>query len=96
MQLLLPSIRNASWMTVSLFEQTKCARLLYSPEMKAPAAALQAERTDLHVFEVVPLDTMLSEDAVEHMPFGRDWETSKWDPILVLQSSGSTGESCRS
>lgn len=90
MQLLVPSVRNSSWMNLSLLEQTKCTTILYSTEMSQKVHELQAEKKDLHTLVVESLDDMTQQDT-KHYPYEKSFANDCWDPVLVLQSSGSTG-----
>jgi len=54
----------------------------------------QEERKELQILQVPSLDNMLV-DASEHYPYQKDFATARWDPIIVLHSSGSTGRPYR-
>lgn len=92
LQVLFPSPRNTTWINNSLLEQTECNTFLASPEMMPKAQLQQQERQQLKVLQVPSLDKMLADDGdSKHYPFDKDFAASRWDPIVVLQSSGSTG-----
>ncbi|KAI4249038.1 MAG: hypothetical protein LQ352_005745 [Teloschistes flavicans] len=54
------------------------------------AKAQQQEKTQLEILQVPSLNDMLV-DSSEHYPFEKDFAVAKFEPILVLHSSGSTG-----
>lgn len=37
------------------------------------------------------VDTLLADEKVPHVPYTKDFEEARWDPVLVLHTSGSTG-----
>lgn len=90
MQLLVPSVRNSLWMNLSLLEQTKCTKFLYSIEMSQKAYELQAEKKDLRALAVESLSAMTQKDT-KHYPYTKSFGDNCWDPVLILHSSGSTG-----
>ncbi len=90
-QLVLPSPRNPAKMNVSLLEQTCCSQLLYGPEVESLIAPIVAEHSStLHVHPIQPIESLIHPDT-PHYPFNKTYQQAKWDPILVLYSSGSTG-----
>ncbi|KAI5919463.1 hypothetical protein F4810DRAFT_714545 [Camillea tinctor] len=89
-KVLLPSPRNSAWMNASLLEQTKCFHFLYAPEVEALVNPLLNEKPGLRIHKVHPIDQFIQPGA-EYYPFEKEYEDAKWDPILVLHSSGSTG-----
>jgi len=60
--------------------------------MVPKAKIQQEEKKELQILQVPSLDDMLV-DASEHYPYHKDFATARWDPIVVLHSSGSTGKS---
>lgn len=77
-------------MNASLLEQTKCSHLLYAPEVEALVRPLIDHRQDLQLHVIQPLETLVQPDT-PHYPYEKTYEEVKWDPILILHSSGSTG-----
>lgn len=91
-KVLFPSPRNTTWINDSLLEQTACNTFFASPEMMPKAQAQQQERQQLKILSVASLDDMLADDGEgKHYPFDKDFATARWDPVVVLHSSGSTG-----
>lgn len=77
-------------MNASLLEKTQCSHVLYAHELEAIVNPLLHERPELRIHKILPLkDLILS--AAEHYPFDKEYEEARWDPILILHSSGSTG-----
>lgn len=89
-KVLLPSPRNSPWMNASLLEQTQCRHFLYGAEVEALVTPLRAHRPDLQLHAVAPLAELMPPDT-PHYPYRKDYEAARWDPVLVLHSSGSTG-----
>ncbi|KAJ4394813.1 hypothetical protein N0V93_004033 [Gnomoniopsis smithogilvyi] len=89
-KLLLPSPRNSPWMNASLLEQTQCRHFLYAPEVEAVVLPLREHRPDLHLHKIEALSDMIK-PGTQHYVYEKDYDAVKWDPILVLHSSGSTG-----
>ncbi|KAF1949507.1 putative NRPS-like enzyme [Byssothecium circinans] len=89
-KVLLPSLRNSPWMNASLLEQTECSHLLYAPEVEGLVKPLLEHRQSLQLHLVEPLQSLIRPDT-PHYPYEKTFEEAKWDPILILHSSGSTG-----
>ncbi|KAL8666376.1 MAG: hypothetical protein Q9168_007491 [Polycauliona sp. 1 TL-2023] len=85
----LPSPRNTTQINMSLLEQTQCCKFLASSEMLGVVGALQQEREQLRIWTVPAIDDMLVGHS-EHYPYEKDFAAARWDPIVVLHSSGST------
>ena len=77
-------------MNISLLEQTNCTKFLYPSEMSQKVQDLQGEKSGLQIFLVESLDEMLLGDA-KYYPYEGNYTDVRWDPVLVLLSSGSTG-----
>jgi acyl-coenzyme A synthetase/AMP-(fatty) acid ligase len=91
-KVLLPSLRNSAWMNVSLLSQTQCKHVLYASEVSAIVRPLVMEGSDskIQIYEVQPLEDLIQPGA-EHYHYNKEYDEARWDPILVLHSSGSTG-----
>ncbi|KAL8650254.1 MAG: hypothetical protein Q9226_005223 [Calogaya cf. arnoldii] len=89
-KVLFPSPRNTVQINKSLLDQTQCTKFLASPEMLPIAETMKKEIKQLCVVAVPTLDDMLV-DASEHYPYEKDYSTARWEPMVVLHSSGSTG-----
>lgn len=77
-------------MNISLLEQTNCTKFLYPSEMSRKVQDLQGENSGLQTFLVESLDEMLHGNA-KYYPYECNYIDVRWDPVLVLLSSGSTG-----
>jgi acyl-coenzyme A synthetase/AMP-(fatty) acid ligase len=77
-------------MNASLLEQTKCSHLLYAPEFEALVRPLIEHRPDLQLHPIQSLETLVQPNT-PHYPYKKSYEAAKWDTILILHSSGSTG-----
>ncbi len=77
-------------MNISLLEQTKCTKFLYPDEMSQKVQDLQGKASGLQVILVESLTEMLLGDA-KYYPYEYNYTDVRWDPVLVLLSSGSTG-----
>lgn len=77
-------------MNASLLEQTQCRHFLYAPEVDAVIKPLLEYRPDLHLHKIQALSDMVK-PGTDHYVYDKKYDAVKWDPILVLHSSGSTG-----
>ncbi|KAF2650089.1 acetyl-CoA synthetase-like protein [Lophiostoma macrostomum CBS 122681] len=89
-KVLLPSVRNSAWMNASLLNQTECSHLLFAKEVDGLVGPLMEHRPDLHLHPIESLETLVQPD-IPDFPWERHYDEAKWDPILILHSSGSTG-----
>ncbi|ROV98462.1 hypothetical protein VPNG_08540 [Cytospora leucostoma] len=89
-KVLLPSPRNSAWMNASLLEQTQCRHFIFAPELDGPVSSLLEHKADLHLHKIEALNDMIK-PGTKHYSYDKQYEEVKWDPILVLHSSGSTG-----
>ena len=78
-------------MNIALLEKTECTILLHSSEILPHVQDLQKEKSDLQTLTVPSLDDILSQRA-DHYEYKATFSENCWDPVLILQSSGSTGE----
>ena len=46
----------------------------------------------MNTFRIPALDQLLAEDEVPPYPFSKSFDEAKNDPVLVLHTSGSTGQ----
>ncbi|KAL8721403.1 MAG: hypothetical protein Q9225_001918 [Loekoesia sp. 1 TL-2023] len=93
MQVFFPSPRNTTWINNSLLDQTECTKFLASPEMVPKAQSQQEKSKELKILQVPSLDAMLVDES-RYYPYEKTFATARWDPIVVLHSSGSTGTVC--
>lgn len=77
-------------MNVSLLEQTKCAHLLYASEVEPFVKPLLDEKADLKLHPINSLEHLLKPET-PHYAYDKAYDSARWDPILILHSSGSTG-----
>lgn len=77
-----------------MLDQTECTKFIVAPEMVPKAKMQQEEKKELEILLVPSLDDMLV-NASENYPYQKDFATARWDPIVVLHSSGSTGRPYR-
>lgn len=77
-------------MSISLLKQTKCAKVFYSAEMAQKVRDMQVEMTDLQIFNFPALDDVFYGNS-KHYPYDEIFADARWNPVIILQSSGSTG-----
>ena len=75
---------------VKLLRDTKCTKCLYANEFEPSIKRLQSELHHLDATELLPWEHY-AKAYNEKYPFHKTSESSAWDPIVVLHSSGSTG-----
>lgn len=93
-KVLFASSRNPSHQNVSLLKQTNCNKFFYSPEMASVVEEIQLTmgKELLETFELASFDMWLKAYKIPY-PFKKTFAEARFDPILVLHSSGSTGVS---
>ncbi|TVY94169.1 Non-canonical non-ribosomal peptide synthetase [Lachnellula willkommii] len=89
-RLLLPSPRNALPNTTSLINATNCKTLFYSGPLASQAEALQKLIPSLNTLPLPSLDTMIA-SPTPHYPYGKTWAEAKDDVVMIVHTSGSTG-----
>ncbi|TVY15970.1 Non-canonical non-ribosomal peptide synthetase FUB8 [Lachnellula arida] len=89
-RLLLPSPRNALPNTTSLINATNCKTLFYSGPLASQAEALQKLIPSLNALPLPSLDTMIA-SPTPHYPYGKTWAEAKDDVVMIVHTSGSTG-----
>lgn len=77
-------------MNASLLEQTQCRRFLYASEVEGLVLPLLVHKSDLLLNRVESFEDMIRPDTPNFM-WDKEYEAVRWDPILILHSSGSTG-----
>ncbi|TVY78270.1 Non-canonical non-ribosomal peptide synthetase FUB8 [Lachnellula suecica] len=87
----LPSPRNTTAANVSLLQQTQCSRLVNSIEVGLVAKNLQTALPDLLCEEFLSLEELLAVPAREFI-YDLKYEDVYREPVLILHSSGSTGQ----
>lgn len=90
-QLLVPSPRNPPSTNLHLMQQTNSNKLLHAEEL-APLIKPLMELDPSVVFNTVPSFQVMLDSQPEHYPYEKSFEEARNDPIVVLHSSGSTGE----
>ena len=78
-------------MNISLLEQTTCTKFIYTTELSDRVHDLQTHKKDLQTFVVQSLSDMLQKYS-NHYPYEVEFSDVRWDPVLILHSSGSTGK----
>ncbi|RYP31564.1 hypothetical protein DL768_011169 [Monosporascus sp. mg162] len=89
-KLLLPSPRNPPTTNVSLITQTRSTKLLHVAEVLPLVKQLQNLEPSI-LPEVIPSFSDMANSTPEHFPYEKGFEKARDDPVLVLHSSGSTG-----
>lgn len=77
-------------MNASLLQQTQCRHFLYASEVEAMVKPLLEHQADLQVYEIRALSDMIKPDTPRYA-YDKEYDACKWDPVLILHSSGSTG-----
>lgn len=71
--------------------QTNSKKLLHAEEL-APLIKPLKELGPSLSFDTVPSFQVMFDSQAEHYPYEKSFEEARSDPIVVLHSSGSTGE----
>lgn len=88
-KILLPSIRNSPANNLSLLESTQCKNVFCASPLDSIAIDLR-DKLDLNVFVIPSWDQMLGQEARPY-EYKKTWEHAHKNPIIVLHTSGSTG-----
>lgn len=75
---------------VALLQQLNCNKFIYTAEIKSKAVELQSQMPDLVSHETLPEEQWFKSQHKGY-PYEKTFKESKWDPVVVLHSSGSTG-----
>lgn len=75
---------------MNLFEQTHCHTIWFDTSFRNVVQPWLQER-DMGAIMVSAADQWFSESKVPHFPYDKTFEEAKWDPFVVLHTSGSTG-----
>lgn len=83
-------MRNPASINISLLEQTKCIKFIYATEMSQKVNDLQTGKKDLQLLAVASLHDMLQGHS-KYYSYEPTFAEARWNPVLILHSSGSTG-----
>lgn len=87
---MVPSVRNSLSQHLAVFDDAKCDKVFYTPEMESRIQELKQAMPGLKALLVPDLDDLLSSQS-PHYEYGRTFAEGRTDPILIAHSSGSTG-----
>jgi acyl-CoA synthetase (AMP-forming)/AMP-acid ligase II len=88
---LLLSPRNTPEASLSLLEQTDCNTILLPPVFPLPVIGELVQKHRMNILEIPALQHWLEDGSDKPYPFDKTFEEARSDPIVVLQTSGSTG-----
>lgn len=90
--ILLPSVKNALPNTVSLINTTGAKTLFYSGKgpLEEQALALQKLVPGLSIYEIPALEEMYTIPAPSY-PYTKTFQEAKHDRVIIVHTSGSTG-----
>ena len=91
LQVLLPSPRNPPTTNRSLLDQTACTKLVHAEEVIPVVDQLTAIHPELKLTQIASLDEILNKSGRQY-PYSKSFDEARNDPIVVLHSSGSTGQ----
>ena len=74
---------------MNLVSQTHCNILLHTAGF--PVSRNLSEKYQLRTVTVPELDVLLDDTPCEHFPYTKTFQEAKFDPCLVMHTSGSTG-----
>ncbi|KAL3608896.1 hypothetical protein FPOAC2_03907 [Fusarium poae] len=83
------SPRNTTAVQLSLFENTRC-HVLYCTELMKAMMEPCLDQRRMQVCVIDSLDHLLNASTLS-FPYDRSIDQSRWDPLVVLHTSGSTG-----
>ncbi|CAI4218963.1 unnamed protein product [Parascedosporium putredinis] len=89
-QALFISPRNSHEGQMNLFEKTNCKTICFDAAFKSTVQPWLQER-DMNAIIVLSADHWFSSEEVTPFPYQKTFDEAKWDPFVVLHTSGSTG-----
>ncbi|CAN9113724.1 unnamed protein product [Alternaria alternata] len=89
-RLLIPDGRVTNEGLAGLVALTNCKVWLYAKD--DPAGPLVKSESSLKLCAVPSLDWMLDNEGQERYPYETTFEEAKWDEIVIIHTSGTTGE----
>ncbi|KAF3770725.1 hypothetical protein M406DRAFT_34511 [Cryphonectria parasitica EP155] len=93
-RLFLSSLRNTLEAHLKLLEDLDCHTFLLPPKFPLPIVKQILAARPMHVQEIAPLPKWLHDEyggREDHYPYTKSWEEAKYDPMVVLHTSGTTG-----
>lgn len=75
---------------MSLFEKTDCKGIWFDAGFRNMVQPWLAER-DMRATMVAPVDQWFPKKRWPHFAYDRPFDKARWDPMVVLHTSGSTG-----
>ena len=84
------SPKNTVAQNSALLKATLCKKLFYSPELADVVNKTKLQNLDLDTTVMPPFDDYVAA-YTEPFPFHRAYEDAKWDPIVTIHTSGSSG-----
>lgn len=94
MQLLVPDGRVTKEGLNSLIKATDCKAWLYADDDSS--GPLVEPRSDLKMCGLPSLQWMLDSEQQERYPYDKTYEEAKWDEVIIIHTSGTTGQSLHS
>ena len=91
LQALLASPRNSLAAHLDLLENTQCHVLMTAESLPPLAREVLSQRPMVHV--IVPeLERWLDARTVDSYPYAKTFEQARYEPFVVVHTSGSTGK----
>ncbi|KAI9690511.1 MAG: hypothetical protein M1822_009474 [Bathelium mastoideum] len=87
---LTPSPSNAMVQNARLLHLSNCIKIFHAPEVVSIVQQLQTQIPGLKAYPLKYLDHW-TQTYSQPYPYTKTFEDAKWDPTLVMHSSGSTG-----
>lgn len=85
------SPRNTVQGQVNLLGRTQCDHFVVAPAYRPFVQDLPAHRPSLKIIEVPAYDSWYTATPATPVPFNRTYAEARWDPMVVLHTSGTTG-----
>lgn len=88
-----PSTRNSDEAHVHLLKATHCSKFFFSEERQARAMEIQALSPALELYQIPDVKTILGDERGQsHYAYNKSYADAENDTILIIHSSGTTGE----
>ncbi|CAG8130357.1 unnamed protein product [Penicillium salamii] len=96
-QAFFPSTRNSDEAHLHLLKATNCSKFFYTEERQARTLEIKALCSTLDIFQTPAVNDILkSEAGLHHYAYTKSYAKAEDDTILIIHSSGTTGECIQS
>ncbi|OQU93647.1 hypothetical protein CLAIMM_00129 [Cladophialophora immunda] len=89
---LLLSPRNSPGNTLNLLGTTNCKAVFYTADRSTQIAKLKQQTDEIPLFLFPSIEEIQQTPPKPKHPYNKTWEMAKDDPVIIVHTSGSTGD----